>query len=498
MSATVTLDELHRRIIRELYGSRYPLVAYPTATSTTSSFVCGQQAYSSASVNAFDGVWLYLPHSMDTTASGGITSHPKQARVTRGGYTVATGAFAVSPVVAEGPSAVISSASAAAATVVTTSTSHNLATGDQVYVSITGSTPTVSGVYPVTVTAATTFTIPVDLTGGAGTGGVVGRPIYFTYGLPMETVDEAINSVIRTCYLPRFLPLGTNYDGDNEATGVGSWPAVGSGTTITKSSTRAIGTQSLSVITTVVDTGAENSLTVTEAEQYIVSALVSVSAGSLRVALYDSTNSEEIDGVTVDQGAWTEVRFVATIPDNCEAATVRVTSKTASTTASVNYAVALPTHNEVMDLAQSATLSGLNAADILGVFHQPVGFPSEANQSYVGWPDEALEPWSWSKGMQDYAAGSSHWLNIQNPCYNPLWIQFRAIDSVLAPNAGDTDTTFIPVEVLVPGAVAECHRKLGNDEKAREYTRQYLAALAGIGLGAPTVTREPQRRVMAP
>jgi len=69
----------------------------------------------------------------------------------------------------------VSSSSVANPTVITTSSAHGLASGDTVIIaSHTGSTPSINGTYVVTVTDATHFTIPVNVTVG-GTGGTVQR-----------------------------------------------------------------------------------------------------------------------------------------------------------------------------------------------------------------------------------------------------------------------------------------------------------------------------------
>lgn len=69
----------------------------------------------------------------------------------------------------------IDSTSAASPTVVTTDGAHGLVTGDSILIAgATGGTPgTLNGNHTVTVTGATTFTVPVDLSGGAATGGTV-------------------------------------------------------------------------------------------------------------------------------------------------------------------------------------------------------------------------------------------------------------------------------------------------------------------------------------
>ena len=67
----------------------------------------------------------------------------------------------------------ITSNSAANPTVVTTPSSHGLVTGDVVTISGQTGTVSINGSRTVTVTGATTFTIPVDCTAGAGTGGTI-------------------------------------------------------------------------------------------------------------------------------------------------------------------------------------------------------------------------------------------------------------------------------------------------------------------------------------
>ncbi len=68
----------------------------------------------------------------------------------------------------------ITSSSVANPTVITTSANHPFANGDVVNIQgHTGSTPAVSGSYTISNVTATSFTVPVNVTGG-GTGGTVG------------------------------------------------------------------------------------------------------------------------------------------------------------------------------------------------------------------------------------------------------------------------------------------------------------------------------------
>lgn len=106
------------------------------------------------------------PTITDATAAVDLTE------ASGGGYSSKT----VQANVAHIAAAAITSSSAANPTVITTSSAHGLTTNDYVTIaSHTGSAQNINGTHQVTVTASTTFTIAVDLTAGAGTGGTFSR-----------------------------------------------------------------------------------------------------------------------------------------------------------------------------------------------------------------------------------------------------------------------------------------------------------------------------------
>lgn len=77
---------------------------------------------------------------------------------------------AIAPII---PAATIATSSIASATVITTTLAHGLTTGTKVTIAgHAGSTPNINGIYQITVTSPTKFTIPVAVT-IAGTGGTV-------------------------------------------------------------------------------------------------------------------------------------------------------------------------------------------------------------------------------------------------------------------------------------------------------------------------------------
>jgi hypothetical protein len=73
-----------------------------------------------------------------------------------------------------GDTLTITGNTAANPTVVTTSAAHDLVTGAKVQITGSNSIPAINGTFTVTVLNATTFSIPVDLSGGtAGNAGTV-------------------------------------------------------------------------------------------------------------------------------------------------------------------------------------------------------------------------------------------------------------------------------------------------------------------------------------
>jgi hypothetical protein len=370
-------------------------------------------------VNAADGVGVYVPS---------VTASPKESYVTRGGLTVASGTYTMSPAYGSSPGSGVSA--------------------------------------------------------------------YFLYGLTMNEIDDAINNIVRSLYLPRYVALSLINDGNMEGASANvttDWPdSTGSPTQTKETSIVLTGTQSLKlVIATLDDSVRSQSLPVTEGDIFQFSTAIKCTAGSLRAQVYDVTNSIEIPGAgaTVDEEDWTEVRLPSiTIPADCQNIQIRYIAKTTSTTAYVDYAAPYSTR-DIYSLPSQI----VDASDVLGVSYLPVGRTSEAADSYIGL-SEIMQPWPYST-LKDYAGVNSHRIEIREPCFDPLFVHFRAPDSALAQNTSDTDTTFIPIDVLVYGAVAECHRKMGNMEKAKEWAGMYDAALNGIDLGKPVITRSAQRRV---
>lgn len=288
MADTSTLHDLMPRLVRELWPGRYPLVVPVSslhANSNATSLLISSAAYSSGDTNAYDGVTVYMP-----CANSSVTAPEGEygGRVTRGGYTVATGAFALSPGFSDDPN-----------------------------------------------------TAPTNTPN-----------VLFLYGLHPNEILEAINNVQRNLYLPRYLVPTLVTDGDFEASGVTNWTdAVGTPTQTKETSIVLVGTQSLKIVTTVSGHAVQGaSIPVTEGEQMLYSTPIKCTAGSIVASIQDVTNSTTIDSVTVDQEAWTEALFQFTVPSGCKNVAPRYASATASTTAYVGWSSLLSQDRRIIDL----------------------------------------------------------------------------------------------------------------------------------------------------
>ncbi len=318
--------------------------------------------------------------------------------------------------------------------------------------------------------------------------------VYFLYGLTMFEIDEAINDIVRKLYLPRYVALTLVTDGDMEAGNITSWPdSTGTPAQTKETSIVLTGTQSLKVVYTVLNSSVRSlSVPVTEGDILNFSTPIKCTNGSVRVQLYDVTNSAEIVGATVDEEDWTEVRLQSvSVPNNCQNIQIRYIGKTTDTTAYVDYAALYDTRN-IYAIPSAVP----DAADILNISRLPAGHTSEAADSYLAL-SEVMRPWPHYDILRDYAGTVSHRIQVRQPCADPLFLHFRAPDAVLAQNTSDTDTTFVPVDILVNGAAAECFRRMGDKQNAALYQRKYADSLAGIGLGKPISTWEPVTRVTA-
>src|SRR3990172_382 len=321
MAASITLDALDQRVLRALWPDKRALIETTTGAGSTTSLVIAARANSSHSVNAADGVGIYCPS---------VTASTKESYVTRGGLTVASGTYTMSPAYGSSPGS-SGTANAAVTTTDTTLTDTRVTwTVDQwIGAVVTCDAKTMT----VTSNTATVLT-GTGWSGGSNPGDgdawtLTGLSSYFLYGLTMFEIDDAINNIVRSLHLPRYVALSLLNDGNMEGASANvatDWPdSTGTPTQTKEKSIILTGTQSLKlVIATLDDSVRSQSLPVTEGDVFKYAGASKQTAGSLRHQIYDVTNAAEIIGTTVGEEDWTDVRFQAfSIPSDCQNIQVR-------------------------------------------------------------------------------------------------------------------------------------------------------------------------------
>ncbi len=133
-------------------------------------------------------------------------------------------------------------------------------------------------------------------------------------GLSPEIVQDEINRVLRETYGPHLWIPSLATDGDFDANELTNWPAVLTPTArvfVTTAADVLFGDRSLQITGDEVDAGAESlDIPVTDVETLLISVYVRVATGTMDVQLYNQTGSANLGTArTVDEAAWTEVRF---------------------------------------------------------------------------------------------------------------------------------------------------------------------------------------------
>ena len=452
MAVTVAWNALVERLAQELWGSRAIIpVASLNATSSATSLVVDQGpasgnydlTYSSASVNHYDGVGVYMtPANTTITAPEGEYA----GKVTRGGFTGSSATLALSPGFSADPNI----------------------------------SPT---------------TAP---------------KIVFFFGLtPFDFLDAA-NNIIRTLYLPRWLPVTLVTDGDMEASGVGDWTAVAAGGTGAKTTAAAntLLQRALPVTGTSAGDGRRSTaFNVFEGETLNINVAMRVDTGTATVGLYDSDAAAAISGTTytTDEEGFHLVEFQYTVGANVERIAVQILQSGATAlSAFIGYIAVTSQRRRTYDLP--STINDVN--DIEEIQYLREGSQFE-NDSSMLW-ENVLVPWPQYGSIRDFYGANPQRIELAMPTEGTLFYKFRDNGTVFTGiNAVTTETTVVPEEILVEGCLADLKKQLRDqlrnprrqrelDAQMEEHRRNYRQLLGAIDLGRPRVQMEPPRRVMVP
>lgn len=429
-----TLDTLHRRILEETLKDRTLLLETVESSSSGTNAVIAQAENSSKSANAHDGEWLYFPET---------TSGIKETQVARAGFSGATGAFTLDPDL--------------------------------------GSTPQ------------------------------AGDDVYFTGPLRMRDVDNAINKILRSLYLDRYGVLSLSADPNMEDSGTSAYTALESASLskVTAQAQVYTGRQALQVTSSAtlgsgvrtespIDTGL---IDMAEGETFYISAIVNLSSGKWETVLQDTSGTEIGDSVVIPSGSiatpdskWWEVRFHVpnTATGNSGISVAFKTTQTGVQVLNVDSVSLLSDSRPIVKLPDEIA----DTSDIEGVYRMPQGLQSEYADVYVPF-GRSFRDWPFEP-LRDFTAVHKNRIDIGR-CFNgdPLWVKYKAANSTLAQDAGDTETTEAPEDLIVHGAVADLQERLAarlpkgseeyNDRKreAARSRRRYHGLLEAYGLGKP-------------
>jgi hypothetical protein len=218
--------------------------------------------------------------------------------------------------------------------------------------------------------------------------------LVFPKGLTPETLLRAINRVLRSTDAPHLWAPSLVDDSDMGENDLTKWPAVGTPDTrefVTTAANVLFGPRALHIDTAAAATDGARStaFNVHEDENLLVVLPVSVTKGDMRVILYDVSNSAAIETVTgLNDDAWTQVRFIENMPDNCEQAYLQFLADTV-----VDSGFYVSPHVIVQSdrrRAYDAPDWLLGESKVLNLLYQRQGYTAEADDAYVALSSEMV------------------------------------------------------------------------------------------------------------
>jgi hypothetical protein len=422
-------------------------------------------------------------------------------------------------IMSELASVAITSSSIADPTVITTASAHGYGAGLVHSVVISGhigSVPDINGEWLATQTGASTATIPVVVTTG-GTGGTITelsdyvavddggfngtstltyspavtvlpavglKYLLYPHGVSGDMLDQVADEILRQTDAPYvYFPSLVNDSAIETIDVATDWPDVvapgGTATELVATSANVLfGQQSVHGVADGAGQG-WNSQTfdVHETETLMVSVTVRAAVGSVIVQLYNETAPEVVKAVTIDEPAWTEIRFQETVPDNCEQMRIRILSAAAAD----DFYMAAPVIVQVTGDMRPYTAPSwfVSEEKVRYAFYMPQGRVSEDADSYV--------------------ALSRQWRSAQAPAptfineargVNPLRIVLRAVWSrpvgiVLSRGfdafTDNTTTTTCDRDYLVAAIIARFYRDWDEQADFRRWARRRRARELALG-----------------
>ncbi len=299
--------------------------------------------------------------------------------------------------------------------------------------------------------------------------------LLYALGLSPEYVEEHINGVLRQTRGPHIYFPSLFDDSDFNSADLTNWPDDTTPGTqdnefVTTAAFVLLGQRSIHFTASAADQGVRSlDAEVHETEQVLFACWVKCVAGSVDVILYDTTNSEAIKTVTVDEQAWTLVSFVVTIPQDCEQVRMRLQSNAASDD------IYLAAHVILQSLTGNThPLPNWwdSETQINGWGYMPLGTVSEDADSYVALSREWRNARQVQVVQDELAVHPMRLILRAGRSQEPIFVNIQREFSEITMGATGSNATTTPIdrEYIVYRAVANMMRDMG-DETFRGWNR---------------------------
>ena len=290
-------------------------------------------------------------------------------------------------------------------------------------------------------------------------------------GLTPEMFDSGINRVLLgTEALFAYLPTMINADAaDFTGTVESEWIDIAGGTPTQTYDTSdgfvLTGERSLKIVTTAANEDVKSrDIAVTGGENLILSVFVACPTGSMRVQLYDETNSAVIEtSGTYDNPDFNEIRLDSiTVPDTCELVTVRFLNETDASTFYVAQNPALQSQDgRIYRLPSWIEHEG----QVFGSIELPTRDAGEANDTWLAHAAHYISgpKLEFITSERSLTAVSLKFRAISNPVALLVYRAFEALSSNTASTTCDRDYLIYKVAARI------C--RLQDDDNWRRFAR---------------------------
>lgn len=308
--------------------------------------------------------------------------------------------------------------------------------------------------------------------------------LIYPLGQGPDQYHEMISEVLRQTEAPHLFIPSLVVDNDFEVGDITTnWTTQGSPTTSQRITTAASVFLGDAVFHFIADAAGEgtasDAIDVTEKENLTLSTFVRANVGSVQVILFNNTASTNIEEVTIDEQAWTEVRFTRPVPDNCEQVSVRYLSAANLDDFYISAFVTLQTQNErPYDLPSWFTHEGM----FEGANYLPQGWASEDADSYIALSrvdgNVGIEP----EFLRSDQAVHPMKVHLRAHINQPIWFKVRRGFADLTTDAALThaDRDFVVQKVI--------HKISGDLVAKKEAAR--LAKLLDYGKPMPRIRED--------